>query len=221
MARNKHPEETVLKILTVSKKLFNERGYEHTTIADIVKATGMSKGAFYHHFKSKEDVYDRICDQYYLAKDWMADATKFPGDTALEKLRGMFAFLLSDPEKLELDQLGGGNAQVVFNNPKIIWLTLESSIRDAAPIVTELIALGNADGSLHVAQPKETSEAFMLLMNMWVGIFSLDRADFSAKLTFLKSMTDALGLPIIDDSVTAVALDYYDRIMAGFLPLQP
>ena len=99
MARNKHPEETVEKILSVSRRLFAERGYEHTTIADIVAATGMSKGAFYHHFKSKEDVYDRITDQYYESKDWMRDATKFPGRNALEKMRGLFGFLLSDPAK--------------------------------------------------------------------------------------------------------------------------
>ena len=65
MARNKHPEETVQKILDVSMALFLEKGYEHTTIQDIVDALGMSKGAVYHHFKSKEDIYDRISDTYY------------------------------------------------------------------------------------------------------------------------------------------------------------
>ena len=45
MARNKHPEETVAKILDVSMRLFTEQGYEHTTIQDIVDALGMSKGA--------------------------------------------------------------------------------------------------------------------------------------------------------------------------------
>ena len=49
MARNKHPEETVAKILDVSMRLFTEQGYEHTTIQDIVDALGMSKGAIYHH----------------------------------------------------------------------------------------------------------------------------------------------------------------------------
>ena len=62
MARNKHPEETVAKILDVSMRLFTEQGYEHTTIQDIVDALGMSKGAIYHHFKSKEDILDRIND---------------------------------------------------------------------------------------------------------------------------------------------------------------
>ena len=64
MARNKFPEETERRILEVSRRLFTEKGYEHTTIQDIVDALGMSKGAIYHHFKSKEDIYDRICDSY-------------------------------------------------------------------------------------------------------------------------------------------------------------
>lgn len=216
MARNRHPEETVEKILSTAKRLFAERGYEHTTIADIVSATGMSKGAFYHHFKSKEDVYDRICDQYYDSQEWMQDATKFPGENALEKMRGLFAFLLSDPEKLELDRLGGGNCDIIANNPKVVWLTLESTVRDASPIVADLIRLGNLDGSLHVTQPKETSEAFMMLMNIWVGIFISGREDFQDKMTFLKSMTDALGLPLINDHIMAVAMNYYDQVMSKF-----
>ena len=55
MARNKYPEETVKKILDVAERLFAERGYEHTTMADIVAGLdGLTKGAVYHHFKSKE-----------------------------------------------------------------------------------------------------------------------------------------------------------------------
>ena len=57
MARNKYPEETVARILDVSLKLFLEKGYENTTIQDIIDALGnLSKGAIYHHFKSKEDI---------------------------------------------------------------------------------------------------------------------------------------------------------------------
>ncbi len=221
MARNKYPEETVEKILAVSKRLFEERGYEHTTIADIVAALGMSKGAVYHHFKSKEDIYDRICDQYYARMDWMDDVTALPGKNGLEKMQYLFSFLMSDPDKLELDRLGGGNTNAITNNPKIVWLTLQSTIRDAAPVVTKLIEAGNADGSVHVAHPKETSEAFMMLMNMWVGIFIGDKADFTAKLSFLQSMTDGLGLPLLDERLMAVALDYYDSVMSKFTPLQP
>ena len=57
MARNKHPEETVEKILAVSAKLFMEKGYEHTTLQDIIdNLGGLTKGAIYHHFKGKEEI---------------------------------------------------------------------------------------------------------------------------------------------------------------------
>jgi len=57
MARNKHPEETVDLILDASFRLFMNKGYEHTSIQDIInRLGGLSKGAIYHHFKSKEDI---------------------------------------------------------------------------------------------------------------------------------------------------------------------
>ena len=53
MARNKYPEQTVEKILDVSQELFLEKGYEQTTIQDIVNhLEGLSKGAINHHFKT-------------------------------------------------------------------------------------------------------------------------------------------------------------------------
>ena len=46
MARNKHPEETVQLILDVAFRLFMEKGYENTSIQDIIGGLGgLSKGA--------------------------------------------------------------------------------------------------------------------------------------------------------------------------------
>ena len=54
MARNKHPEETVNLILETATRLFMKKGYEHTSIQDIIdNLGGLSKGAIYHHFKSR------------------------------------------------------------------------------------------------------------------------------------------------------------------------
>ena len=65
MARNKYPQRTVEKILEVSLALFNEKGYEKTTIQDIVNALGMSKGAIYHHFKSKDEIIEALSERCY------------------------------------------------------------------------------------------------------------------------------------------------------------
>ena len=62
MARNKHPEETVKLILDEALKLFIEKGYESTSIQDIINNLGgLSKGAIYHHFKSKEEIFQAVC----------------------------------------------------------------------------------------------------------------------------------------------------------------
>ena len=66
MARNKYPEITVEKILDAAQRLFLEKGYDNTTIQDIVdELGGLTKGAVYHHFKSKEEIMDAVGDRMF------------------------------------------------------------------------------------------------------------------------------------------------------------
>ena len=51
------------EILRVAEDLFYEKGYESTTLSDILHALGLSKGGFYHHFESKESLLQAICDK--------------------------------------------------------------------------------------------------------------------------------------------------------------
>ena len=58
MARNKYPEVTVEKILTWLEQLFLEKGYENTTIQDIVDhLDGLSKGSSVPSFQIKRGNY--------------------------------------------------------------------------------------------------------------------------------------------------------------------
>ena len=55
-------------------KLFLSNGYRASTMSELVKQSGLSKGAFYHYFLSKQDVYDYVLEHYFLsyfsAVDW-------------------------------------------------------------------------------------------------------------------------------------------------------
>ena len=67
MARNKYPEQTLEKILNVAQKLFLEKGFDQTTIQDIVdNLEGMTRGAVYHHFKSKDEIMEALIHQMFL-----------------------------------------------------------------------------------------------------------------------------------------------------------
>ncbi|EHI58770.1 TetR/AcrR family transcriptional regulator [Hungatella hathewayi] len=87
MPRNKYPEETVTRILDVSLKLFSEQGYNQVKMQDIVDALGgLTKGAVYHHFKNKEDIFDALLDRYYYALEPM-HAIQNSDLSGLEKLK--------------------------------------------------------------------------------------------------------------------------------------
>lgn len=89
MARNKHPEETVNLILDVALALFFEKGYDNTSIQDIIDGLGgLTKGAVYHHFKSKEDILSAALDRDNQALfDELAAPATTAGMTGAEKRR--------------------------------------------------------------------------------------------------------------------------------------
>lgn len=70
-------EETRKHIVEAAQELFAKEGYESTSVADICRSADVSKGAFYHHFPTKQTVFLR------LLEDWLADI-----DAELEAARG-------------------------------------------------------------------------------------------------------------------------------------
>ena len=218
MARNKHPEETVEKILRVSLKLFQEKGYEATTIQDIVDALGMSKGAIYHHFKSKADIMDLLSERYYQNLSWFPDPKGIPGENGLEKLRYVFRYFLSDPSKEEID----GMMLPLLRDPKMVSLSLDSVFREAAPYMDRLVQEAIADGSASPQFPQVLPEAFMLLTNlwMWTELYRRDREGFLQRLLFSKAILEHFGLPILTSELVEVSMDYYDRLLAQGIPTE-
>lgn len=54
-------DEKRQELLNTAEKLFCQHGYEKTSVQDILNAAGLSKGGFYHHFTSKEEVLTALC----------------------------------------------------------------------------------------------------------------------------------------------------------------
>ena len=57
-------EATRQKIVSSAPRLFSLNGYDGTGVAEICEAAGVSKGAFYHHFPSKQDVFLTILNDW-------------------------------------------------------------------------------------------------------------------------------------------------------------
>lgn len=63
-------------IIETAFKLFLDKGYRSTSMSDLVNETKLSKGAFYHYFKNKEELYREVINRYFISYyeevDWNA-----------------------------------------------------------------------------------------------------------------------------------------------------
>jgi len=60
--------ETKDHILKAAFILFLEKGYKAVTMSDLERETGLTKGAFYHYFKSKEEIFIEVIDEFHLSQ---------------------------------------------------------------------------------------------------------------------------------------------------------
>lgn len=65
--REKQKAETFVDIMRSAEELFMRQGYEKTSMQEIASHSGLTKGALYHHFASKEDLLERMCADHYAA----------------------------------------------------------------------------------------------------------------------------------------------------------
>ncbi len=69
-------EETKSKILEASVKLFSARGFNAASVDDICAEAGVSKGAFYHHFESKQALFLALLDLWLQTIDQTIEASR-------------------------------------------------------------------------------------------------------------------------------------------------
>lgn len=203
MARNKHPEETVSLILDVAARLFMEKGYEHTSIQDIIdNLGGLSKGAIYHHFKSKEDILVAVTDRITSESNRMlADIRDQKNLSGKEKLQAIFTASINRPEQDEIFTV----APNLGANPKLLFSMLGETISDVAPnYIRPILEQGIADGTIDAAYPLELAELIMLAANFWMNpmVFDDSVEKVQHKTVIFRQMMKGLGLDIVDEKLT-------------------
>lgn len=199
MPRNKYPEETVQKILDASLKLFLEKGYEETTVLDIISEMGgLTRGAFYHHFKSKEEVFDALCEKLFYESNPFEKAKSHKELNGLEKLK---CVLRTSFDETEYHQLSMASMQLM-GSPAFLKKLIESN-QELAPMYQELIEEGIQDGSIQSEQPKLLADLYVLLTNFWSipTIYPMTADEAWQKFLMIKLIMDNLGLPVIDDEI--------------------
>lgn len=204
MARNKHPEETVNLILDVAFRLFMEKGYEHTSVQDIIdNLGGLSKGAIYHHFKSKEDILDAVMNRMTAESNKLLAEVRDRTDlNGKEKLRMIFKTSINRPVQDDILTV----APNFHNNPRLVFGILHESVDEAAPIyIRPIIEQGVLDGSIKTEYPEQLAELILIAVNVWMNpmIFGDNVEKSYGKFMALKQLLDGIGLDVMDEEMLA------------------
>jgi AcrR family transcriptional regulator len=86
------------RLLQAAMQVFAEKGYHGTTVDDVVAASATSKGAFYHYFSSKQDIFLTLVDALAALVEAGAEAAIAGETTGLDKVEGALRVVLETAE---------------------------------------------------------------------------------------------------------------------------
>ena len=202
MARpvKKTPDEWRKEILYATKMLFASKGYEETSISDIMDMAGGAKGMFYRFFQSKEEVMHALGNQMFFENNPF-DAIKERNDlNGLQKIQSLLVLNQSDAERNQLNM----QAIHILKDPHILTAAVEENRRILTPLWLELLEEGKNDGSIKTEYTKELSE-LLPLINFWLmpTVFPATEEEIHHKYRCVMDVLDHMGLPIFDDEVVS------------------
>ena len=206
MPRHDPDQKTKQYILETAMRLFFEKGLENVNIEDVVKEVGVTRGAFYHYFKSREELIASVmyksfeCDNPYLLAD------KQEGLNALEKLR--FAAKLSLRSRLDISGSMRAQMKELANNPVVFKNEMIFQVNVMATYMEKLLIEGNKDGSMNVVFPKQASQTIAFLVASWLSpyAFEVSYEEYVDKILFFEQLSTLLGVPVMDEEMKEIYL---------------
>lgn len=166
-------EKTKSTILEVAGKLFLAKGYEQTRISDIINGLdGLTKGAIYHYFDSKEDIFNEVVKNIGMRNKILFDGVKFSKElTGSEKITKLISLSI-DNENME--QIVSISPNLV-NSPKLLASGFKQMQEVTIPeYLLPIIEEGIEDGSIEANDAKSLAELLAVMFNIWLNPLIFD-----------------------------------------------
>lgn len=150
------------QILDISLALFLEKGFDETSISDILKELNIARGTLYYHFESKEAIMDAIIERFgNLVVDKVTQVVANNQLSVYEKFLGLFA-------NMQMKQMVGGETMLDYLHRPQNALFHEKSqqmiLKKISPLLAQIIREGNEQQVFNNAFPDETAEIVLLIV---------------------------------------------------------
>lgn len=191
MRRTKEDAElTRLSLIKAALQVFSEKGYGGTRLEDIAAAAGVTRGAIYHHFGGKFELYTAVFEEYWRRADPIFTEELSKGGSYLEKFRRMFIRYLElverDPEFQAMMELSFQRPDVPDAEKPLLEQGMAMkrfAIGEALDQVAAFLGKAKEDGE--IADDIDVDVASIGYMGMFQGLamlWLLMRQRFSIKL---------------------------------------
>ncbi len=199
----KEATERQSEILDHAITLFISKGYDCTSVEDIVKEIGIAKGTLYYHFKSKEEILDGIVDR--ILDSVIAKANRVANSSNLNVHEKILNTLLAIQVR-EARDLAIIKEVYKPQNALLYSKMLGRIIHDIPPILSIIIEEGIKKEIFHTEFPYESAELFITYGNVIFdsGFVEFTKEELRHKITaFTKNIERVVGAK--SDSMSYVA----------------
>ncbi|MCV2885975.1 TetR/AcrR family transcriptional regulator [Aestuariibacter sp. AA17] len=193
-------QQTRDHIIKVAAELFHKQGYHNTGLQQILQSAGVTKGAFYFHFKDKKSLGINVSERYIHAfKVYFGDVFNSRNKSAAERI---YQFHLSARAMFEKEYglIGcpmGNLSLELATEDKEIQMALTRGFELFTRAFESLLEDGEKDGSITLTQPKTAFASFMV--NSWEGAVLRMKAtqSLSPLDNWYATLTSLLGIETI------------------------
>lgn len=197
------------KILNAASMLFLEKGYEETTMQDIMESSGVSKGAIYHYFVSKQEIIS------FMIKDAQKHInTRFleiADDNSLsveEKIKAVITYFMENREQNILIA-----NKWIDKVPYALVDTIRNANKYIAPQIAKIIKQGTQNGNFQCNYPDELAEVLIQLFDVWLDPVITERTlvETVNRLKFIFHLLDCIGIPLFSKENITVILSLFEK----------
>ena len=137
----KKGEKRKLELIQIAYRMFVSRGYEHTSVDEIIEEAGIAKGTYYYYFQSKEQMLEEVIEMMLQAEAEKAEAVLHTDLSVPQKIVGIIASIQPAQEERTIDNALHQPENIVMHE-KIRKKIVEMAVPLLSKVVEEGIGQG-------------------------------------------------------------------------------
>ena len=162
--------ESKAHILTTATAVFAEKGFAKASMNDIVRASGLSKGGVYWHFKSKDAIVATIFDQFFLGQLAALDELLAEESSAASRLRQMASMTATAVAEVSVQFPSSLDFYAMAARDQALVANLQRHFQGYQSRLATLIAEGIVAGEFKTVDVEDTAVA---LVGLFEGVLLL------------------------------------------------